>query len=138
MERLHREAKVYLDAMRVVAMGQEHLATEIASILEHGETTKASTSLGEGRHRAQKYRELLASVGAADRHEFDEAYRAAVLDPIARFGIIFPECEEVCKKRAAKLLDYDATRSRTRKALDKPSKDSDRLPRVTLTLIMFP
>lgn len=126
VERLHKEAKAYLDSLRVVALGQEHLATELASSLERN----GSKSMGNGSRKAKQYRELLASLGAADRHDFDEAYRATVLDPIVRFGIIFPECEELCKKRADKLLDYDSTRSKTRKALDKPSKDSEKLPRV--------
>lgn len=82
--------------------------------------------------------------------------RQTVLEPISRFCAYFPdinECTpplpfnpdrlllslEIClipsfpqtgiKKRNHKLLDYDATRARVKKLVEKPDKDPTKLPR---------
>lgn len=55
--------------------------------------------------------------------------RQTVLEPIGRFCAYFPDINECIKKRNHKLLDYDATRARVKKLVEKPDKDPTKLPR---------
>ncbi|KAJ1550407.1 hypothetical protein HK096_007107 [Nowakowskiella sp. JEL0078] len=64
-----------------------------------------------------------------DVKELDEVYRKTVLDPIGRLIGTFPDFNESIKKRERKIIDYDRTRSTVRKLVDRPSEDSNRLPR---------
>ncbi|KAL8986115.1 MAG: hypothetical protein Q9205_000365 [Flavoplaca limonia] len=56
-------------------------------------------------------------------------HRQTVLEPISRFCAYFPDINECIKKRNNKLLDYDATRARVKKLVEKPDKDPSKLPR---------
>lgn len=82
-------------------------------------------------------------------------FRQTVLEPISRFCAYFPDINECTpphplnlpaffspeirlipsftqigiKKRNHKLLDYDATRARVKKLVEKPDKDPTKLPR---------
>ena len=72
--------------------------------------------------------------------------RQTVLEPITRFCAYFPDINECMiifadiipqltlsllgiKKRNHKLLDYDATRAKVKKLVEKPDKDPTKLPR---------
>lgn len=52
-----------------------------------------------------------------------------MLEPISRFCAYFPDINECIKKRNHKLLDYDSTRARVKKLVEKPDKDPTKLPR---------
>ncbi|PJF16728.1 BAR adaptor protein Hob3 [Paramicrosporidium saccamoebae] len=124
VETLHREAKAYLDSVRAVALGQERVAAGMASLFDEGSPAA---------RQARMYKDITELLATHGRHDFDEAFRAAVIDPITRYGILFPECEELSKRRTAKLLDYDAARSKVRRATDKPLSDAEKLPRVHIS-----
>lgn len=122
VEKLHRAAKKYLDSVRAVVLLQERLAVTLeSSFSPHDTAAFAQTS---------SFKRVAGEIATNTKQQWDEAYRVTVLDPVARFGILFPECQELGKRRSAKLLDYDAARSKSRKAIEKPSGDSARLPRV--------
>lgn len=54
-----------------------------------------------------------------------------VLDPIGKLLSIFPEVNELIKKRSKKLLDYDRAKSSVKKLADKPTNDDPtKFPRV--------
>lgn len=55
--------------------------------------------------------------------------RTTVLEPISRFSAYFPDINECIKKRNHKLIDYDATRAKVKKLVEKPDKDATKLPR---------
>lgn len=59
----------------------------------------------------------------------DPAYQKTVIEPLARYVSYFPEINEAIKRRNKKLLDYDQSRSKVRKLIDRPSEDPSRLPR---------
>lgn len=113
-----------MDSIRAITICQERLTQSFNKLLEGGGEMDAAT------------RKAILSLTKAsdqicgDRAKFDEQYRALVLDPISRFAIIFPDFEDLIRKRNAKLLDYDAARSRVRRQIEKPSSDADHLPKV--------
>lgn len=107
-----------MDAVRAVSIGQERLASSIQSIMP------------ESHRQARMYRDTSEVLTNQTRSEFDEAFRATVLDPVARYGILFPETEDMIKSRDARLLDYDASRAKVRKSADKPSSDPSKLPKL--------
>ncbi|KAL9612729.1 MAG: hypothetical protein Q9167_002668 [Letrouitia subvulpina] len=72
-----------------------------------------------GRHISKRSRTLLSNLPS----------RQTVLEPISRFCAYFPDINECIKKRNHKLLDYDATRARVKKLVEKPDKDPSKLPR---------
>jgi hypothetical protein len=51
-----------------------------------------------------------------------------VLEPLGRYCSYFPEINEAIKRRQKKLLDYDSSRAKVRKLVDRPSEDPQRLP----------
>lgn len=118
IEDLHKEAKAYLDSVRAVTLIQSRLSNELSTLSPDLERL------------ARQFRDANASVGEGGRKRFDEAFRTAVLDPVGRYGIIFPECEHIIKSRNERLLDYDAARAKVRKSIDRPSGDAERLPKV--------
>lgn len=121
MDTLHKEAKGYLDSLRAVSLGQEMLASNIEALLPEG---------SEGRPLARRFGDTAKACGGAGRQQFEEAYRATVLESITRYATLFSAGEDYCKKRSSKLLDFDAARSKLRKALDRPNNDPEKLPKV--------
>jgi hypothetical protein len=57
----------------------------------------------------------------------DETYRTTVLDPLGKLISVFPDFEELMKKRSKKLLDYDRVRSNVKRLVEKPSNDPSKL-----------
>ncbi|SLM39010.1 BAR domain [Lasallia pustulata] len=58
-----------------------------------------------------------------------KGYLDSLREPISRFCAYFPDINECIKKRNHKLLDYDATRAKVKKLVEKPDKDVTKLPR---------
>lgn len=118
IEDLHKEAKAYLDSVRAVTLIQARLSNELSTLSSDLERS------------ACQFRDANARVGEGGRKRFDEAFRTAVLDPVGRYGVLFPECEQIIRSRNEKLLDYDSARAKVRKSIDKPSGDAEKLPKV--------
>lgn len=53
-----------------------------------------------------------------------------MLEPLGRYVSYFPEVNEAIRRRQKKLLDYDSSKTKVRKLVDRPSDDPQRLPRV--------
>lgn len=65
---------------------------------------------------------------AADKQ--DGPFRATVLEPVGKLNQYFNNVNAAIDKRNHKMLDYDSTRSKVRKMVEKPSDDTGKLPRV--------
>lgn len=83
--------------------------------------------------QARLYKDTNEFLSTQGRREFDDTYRITVMEPVTNFGIMFPKCEELAKKRTKRLLDYDAARAHVQKTIDRPSSDADRVIRVLFT-----
>ncbi|KAI9840853.1 MAG: BAR adaptor protein Hob3 [Sclerophora amabilis] len=100
---------------------------------------------------SRSYKQAVEDLDAETIKALDGPYRTTVLEPISRFCAYFPDINECkfktatghydpkaemsqadnpgIKKRNHKLLDYDATRARVKKLIEKPDKDVTKLPR---------
>ncbi|KAI9321202.1 hypothetical protein BX666DRAFT_2017305 [Dichotomocladium elegans] len=119
-EKLTKEAKGYLDAMRGMTGAQLRIAQTIGHFYDD------TIIMGPG---GQEYRRVIEKLDEETKTEMDKAFRTTVLEPLARFCAYFPEVNEAVKRRQKKLLDFDAQRAKVRKLVDKPSEDPQRLPR---------
>ncbi|KAL1918936.1 uncharacterized protein VTP21DRAFT_2317 [Calcarisporiella thermophila] len=119
-EKLYKETKGYLDSLRAVAGTQKRIAETIQQFYDE------SAPMGVCGIR---YKQTMDNLEDMLRLEMDQTYRQTVIDPIGRFCSYFPEINDAIKKRNKKLLDYDASRNRVRKLVDKTSEDASRLPR---------
>lgn len=73
-----------------------------------------------------------AAVDALDdvvTRDLDGPYRATVLEPVGKMCHYFNNVNAAIDKRNHKLIDYDASRSKVRKLVEKPSDDTAKLPR---------
>ena len=64
------------------------------------------------------------------RPEWESMYREVVLTPVTKFSMFFPRINNLVEKRSRKLLDYDAAASKVNSEMDKPSKNTEKLPQV--------
>lgn len=117
---LQKEAKAYLDAMRSLASSQARIAEAVDGF--YTDSSDAAMS-------ANAYRRAVDELDTKTAKEIDAPYRATVLEPVGKLASYFPEINKILEKRAKKLLDYDAARSKHRKLVDKPSDDPSKLPR---------
>ncbi|KAL8633978.1 hypothetical protein Q9189_000224 [Teloschistes chrysophthalmus] len=78
---------------------------------------------------SRSYKQAVEDLDAETIKALDGPFRQTVLEPISRFCAYFPDINECIKKRNHKLLDYDATRARVKKLVEKPDKDPSKLPR---------
>jgi len=118
--KLQREAKGYLDALRAMTASQMRIAETIDAF--YGD---AGTKDGVSR----SYKQAVEDLDAETIKALDGPYRTTVLEPISRFCAYFPDINECIKKRNHKLLDYDAMRAKVKKLAEKPDKDVNKLPR---------
>ncbi|KAG9302388.1 hypothetical protein G9A89_011438 [Geosiphon pyriformis] len=118
-EKLHKEAKRYLDSLRAMTAAQVRIAETVEHFYEDSEN-----ALG-----GAKYKQTVERLDAECRTYLDDPYRHTVLEPLGRFCAYFPDINDSIKRRQKKLLDYDAMRSKVRKLVDKPSDDPNKLPR---------
>ncbi|KAI9142363.1 BAR adaptor protein Hob3 [Paraphysoderma sedebokerense] len=115
VEKLHKEAKGYLDAFRAMSLAQARMAVTIDHFYDE------SAPLA---HTGQRYKEIVERLDDDVRGQLDLQYRHTVLDPLTQFCSYFPDFNEVMKKRSKKLLDYDAVRSKQRKLAEAPDRDA--------------
>lgn len=78
-----------------------------------------------------KYRDEMGRLDEETRPEFDMLYREVALAPITKFSCFFPKINSLITKRAHKLLDYDAAKSKVKHELEKPSKNAAKLDQVS-------
>ncbi|CAG8848201.1 27645_t:CDS:2, partial [Racocetra persica] len=93
-EKLHKEAKGYLDSLR-------------AETIEHFYEDSTDNSLA-----GKNYKESIDRLERDCRDYLDEPYRQTVTEPIGRFCAYFPDINDAIKKRDKKLLDYDSQRAK--------------------------
>lgn len=119
VEKLQKESKGYLDAVRAMTLISARIATTIDQFYDDNAMLAAA---------ALRYKEALEKLDESARTELDQTYRTCVLEPLGRFNAFFPDIEEGIKRRNKKLLDYDAARAKVRKLVERPSEDSSKLP----------
>lgn len=78
---------------------------------------------------SRSYKQAVEDLDAETIKALDGPFRTTVLEPIGRFCAYFPDINECIKKRNHKQLDYDSMRAKVRKLVDKPDKDTTKLPR---------
>ena len=121
IERLHKEAKGYLDAVRATTTSQSRIAEVIDNFYDE---SSAMSKAG------RSYKDSVSRMDEEDRANLDETYRVTVLEPLGKMIRLFPDYNDAIKKRSKKLLDYDRLRTTARKLIEKPSEDSSKLPKV--------
>lgn len=118
--RLQKEAKGYLDSLRAMTASQMRIAETIDAF--YGDA-------GANDGVSRSYKQAVEDLDAETIKALDGPFRQTVLEPITRFCAYFPDINECIKKRNHKLLDYDATRAKVKKLVEKPDKDPTKLPR---------
>ncbi|KAI8804000.1 hypothetical protein BJ742DRAFT_826799 [Cladochytrium replicatum] len=122
VERLHKEAKGYLDSVRAMTLAQRQIAETVDLFYDNDAPPALTQSV-------MHYRDAISKLDDEVRTELDEVYRTAVLDPLGKMVGTFPDVNEAIKKRQKKLLDYDRARSSVRRLVEKPSDDTQKLPK---------
>ncbi|KAI9319049.1 hypothetical protein BX666DRAFT_1922650 [Dichotomocladium elegans] len=120
LNKLCKEAKGCLDAMRAMTKSQLNIANTIGLFYDDWVT------MNQG---GRDYTKVIENLDETTKTEIDKAFRLTILEPLARFCAYFPEINEAVKRRHKKLLDYDSAQSKVRKLIDRPSEDPSRLPR---------
>jgi len=120
---LQKDSKGYLDAMRAMTAAQSRLAETIETF--YGSADGASDGAMAGHAYKRSVDDLDGSVG----RELDQPYRTTISEPLGKMNAYFPIVNEHISKRNKKMIDYDASRSKLRKLIDKPSEDPTKLPR---------
>jgi len=120
---LQKDSKAYWDAMRAMTTTQ----TRIAETLEifYGAADRTS----EGAMAGHAYKRSVDDLDASFGRELDNPYKATISEPLGKMCAYFPIVNEHIMKRNKKLLDYDSSRSKMRKLIDKPSEDPTKLPK---------
>lgn len=72
----------------------------------------------------------MAKIEEETRAEFDLLYKQVALTPITKFSCYFPKINGLVTKRAHKLLDYDASKSKLKRELEKREKNESKLNQV--------
>ncbi|RSH81720.1 uncharacterized protein EHS24_007909 [Apiotrichum porosum] len=119
---LQKDAKTYLDAMRTMSSSQERIAETISLFYT---ADKAS----EGAMAGHAYKAAVDELDNVVTRDLDGPFRATVLEPVGRLNQYFTNVNAAIEKRNHKLIDYDASRSKVRKLVEKPSDDTVKLPR---------
>ncbi|KAF9452758.1 BAR-domain-containing protein [Macrolepiota fuliginosa MF-IS2] len=120
---LQKDSKAYWDAMRSMTSAQ----TRIADTLETFYSAADRTS--EGAMAGHAYKRSVDDLDTSFTRELDGPYRTTILEPLGKMCAYFPVVNEHITKRNKKMLDYDSSRSKLRKLIDKPSEDPTKLPR---------
>ncbi|KAI8598050.1 hypothetical protein EDD21DRAFT_326198 [Dissophora ornata] len=120
MEKLHKEASGYAQAVRNMTGSQLKIASTIDQFYDEGAPMGIY---------GIKYKEAVSKLEQQAQDEVDAAYRTTVLEPVGRYSAYFSEINEAIKRRNKKMIDYDAARTKVRKLVEKPSEDNTKLPR---------
>ncbi|KAI8611584.1 hypothetical protein BC830DRAFT_1068148 [Chytriomyces sp. MP71] len=119
VEKIHREAKGYLDAVRAMTVAQQRMAETVDHFYDEG---------GPLGYAGLQYKQAVEKLDEECRNELDTNCRVTVLEPLGKLIQAFPDFNEAIKKRQKKLLDYDQLNSKSRKLAEKPSNDPQAYP----------
>ncbi|CCE62058.1 hypothetical protein TPHA_0B03860 [Tetrapisispora phaffii CBS 4417] len=123
-ESLQKESKAYLDSLRQVTQSQVTIAEVISSLYDDSKFVS-----GGGYNVGNYYLQSVQDFDSETVKQLDGPFRETILDPITKFSSYFKEIDEGIKKRDHKKQDYDAAKAKVRRLVDKPAKDSSKLPR---------
>ena len=119
---LQKEAKAYLDAMRTMSSAQGRIAETVALFYTADKTS-------DGAMASHAYKGAVDELDNLVVRDLDGPFRATVLEPVGKLNQYFNNVNQAIDKRNHKLIDYDATRSKVRKLVEKPADDTLKLPR---------
>ncbi|KAB8349538.1 hypothetical protein FH972_023564 [Carpinus fangiana] len=146
--KLLKESKGYLDALRAMTASQMRIAETIDAF--YGDS-------GARDGVSRSYKQAVEDLDAETIKALDGPYRETVLDPISRFCAYFPDVNECLsilymgtgqhcdywltnasgiKKREHKQMDFDRMRAQVKRLTEKPDKDATKLPRTERELEM--
>lgn len=120
---LQKEGKAYWDAMRAMTSAQSRIAETLEVFYGVADHTS------EGAMAGHAYKRSADDLDAGFGRELDVPYRTTISEPLGKMCAYFPVVNEHISKRNKKLLDYDSSRSRLKKLVDKPSEDPTKLPK---------
>ncbi|KAJ8663673.1 hypothetical protein O0I10_000921 [Lichtheimia ornata] len=118
-EKLSKNAKAFLDAMRAMTTTQLRIAQTLGLFYDDW------VVMSQG---GREYVKTIERFNEETKTDLDKAFQTTVLEPLARLCSYFPEINEAVKRRKKKQLDYDAQKSKVRKLIDRPSEDPQKLP----------
>ncbi|BEI89465.1 uncharacterized protein CcaverHIS019_0208270 [Cutaneotrichosporon cavernicola] len=119
---LQKDAKTYLDAMRTMASAQGRIAETVSLFY-------TADRASDGAMAGHSYKAAVDELDAMVARDLDAPFRATVLEPVGKLNQYFTNVNAAIEKRNHKMLDYDSTRSKVRKMVEKPSDDAAKLPR---------
>jgi len=90
----------------------------------------AADRSSEGAMAGHAYKRSVDDLDAGFGRELEVPFRTTISEPLGKMCSYFPVVNEHISKRNKKLLDYDSSRSKLRKLVDKPSEDPTKLPKV--------
>jgi amphiphysin len=120
---LQKDTKAYYDAMKAMTATQ----SRIGETLETFYTAADRTS--DGAMAGHAYKRSVDDLDTTFTRELDTPFRTTISEPLGKMCAYFPVVNEHIAKRNKKLLDYDSSRSRLKKLIDKPSEDPTKLPK---------
>jgi len=120
---LQKESKAYWDALRAMTAAQARIAETLETF--YGSADRTS----EGSMAAHAYKSSVDDLDAGFGRELDIPYRTTISEPLGKMCAYFPIVNEHIAKRNKKLLDYDSSRGKLRKLVEKPSEDPTKLPK---------
>ncbi|EJT50836.1 hypothetical protein A1Q1_07986 [Trichosporon asahii var. asahii CBS 2479] len=98
-------------------------------IAETVELFYTADKASDGAMAGHSYKAAVDSLDDVVTRDLDGPYRATVLEPVGKMCHYFNNVNAAIDKRNHKLIDYDASRSKVRKLVEKPSDDTAKLPR---------
>ncbi|CCK71599.1 uncharacterized protein KNAG_0H01850 [Huiozyma naganishii CBS 8797] len=125
---LQKESRSYLSSLRVMAAAQVTVAESIASLYEG--TNYDGVRKQDTTNVANYYLQCVQDFETDVVKRLDEPLSQTVIDPVTKFAMYFTEIDEAIKKRDHKQKDYVACKAKVRKSIDKPLKDTTKLPRL--------
>ncbi|CCF59708.1 hypothetical protein KAFR_0H02990 [Kazachstania africana CBS 2517] len=130
-ESLQKEAKGYLDSLRAMTSAQVSIAEVISNLYDDSKFAANS-----GANVGNYYLQSVQDFDTETVKQLDGPLRETVIDPVAKFAGYFKEIDEAIKKRDHKKKDYEAAKAKVRRLVDKPAKDSTKLPRAEKELTL--
>ncbi|KAI8837336.1 hypothetical protein BC829DRAFT_405152 [Chytridium lagenaria] len=125
IDKLHKEAKGYLDSVRAMTLAQKRIAETVDHFYDQG------AALG---YAGIQYKNAVEAMDDDARTEMDSSYVVTVMEPLGKLIQVFPDFNDTIKRRQKKLLDYDQRRNAVKRLIEKPSDDPSKLPRAEAEL----
>ncbi|KAK9763667.1 BAR adaptor protein Hob3 [Basidiobolus ranarum] len=114
-EDLHRQARGYVESVKVMTLAQIDIAKSISEFSGEGG--------GDLPMSTRRYLQAVEDLEVDSKEILGGDFDKTVLEPIGRYCSYFTEVEKTIKKRSRKLLDYDAQNAKVRKMVDKSTDD---------------